>query len=265
MNHVRRRLLAGVLAGLVAGLVPVFAQSPSGGTLAVAAASDLQSVFPEIVSRFEKATGSKVNVSFGSSGNFFAQIQNGAPFDVYFSADVDYPLQLIASKQADTGSFYQYATGRIVLWTRKNSGIDVKAGLQTLRDAKVRRIAIANPQHAPYGKAAVAAMQSANVYDAAKPKLVFGENISQTAQLVDSGNAEAGIIALALALGPSLSASGTFAEIPASAHPPIEQAAVVVSASRQKALGQRFIDFLKTPDSLQLLRRFGFTPGPAAR
>ena len=229
--------------------------------LAVAAASDLQTVLPEVISRFEHVTGTKVNVSFGSSGNFFAQIQNGAPFDVYLSADIDYPRQLIASRHADADSLHQYATGRIVLWTRKAGGIDLRPGMQVLRDTRVRRIAIANPQHAPYGRAAVAAMQNAGLYEAVQPKLVLGENISQTAQLVDSGNADVGIIALALALGPALSASGTFAEIPATAHPPLAQAAVVVSASRQREVARSFLDFLKKPETLELLRRFGFAAG----
>src|SRR5262249_18312364 len=167
-----------------------------------------------------------VTVSFGSSGNFFAQIQDGAPFDVFFSADVDYPRQLVASGHAEAGSLSQYATGRIVLWTRKDTGMDVRRGLGILREARVRRIAIANPRHAPYGRAAVAALRHEHVYDAVESRLVMGENISQTAQLVDSGNADVGIIALSLALGPALRERGTYVEIPAAAYPPIEQAAV---------------------------------------
>ena len=123
----------------------------------------------------------------------------------------------------------RYATGRIVLWTRRDSGIDVMRGLAVLRDARVRRVAIANPEHAPYGRAAIAALRSDKLYDAVQGKLVLGENISQAAQFVESGNADVGIIALSLALGPALRSSGTYVQIPATAHPPIEQAAIVVA------------------------------------
>jgi molybdate transport system substrate-binding protein len=235
-------------------------EAQGGQTLTVAAASDLQSVFPELAGRFERETGARVTISFGSSGNSFAQIQNGAPFDLYFSADIDYPRQLVKSGHAEAASLYAYAVGRIVLWTRKDRGIDVTRGLSVLRDARVRRIAIANPQHAPYGRAAVAALRHENLYDSVQPRLVLGENISQTAQLVDSGNADVGIIALALALGSALRASGTYVVIPATAHAPIEQAAVVISASKNKAIARRFLAFVQQPSARELLQRFGFTP-----
>src|SRR5688572_32590617 len=226
--------------------------------LTVAAASDLQAALPEIISTFERESNATVTVSFGSSGNFFAQIQNGAPYDVYLSADIDYPKQLIASGHADGSSLYQYARGRLVLWTRKDSGVDISGGLRTLTDARVMRIAIANPKYAPYGRAAEAALRYEKIYDAVRGKLVLGENISQTAQLVDSGNASVGIIALSLALGPALRASGQFFAIPASAHPPIEQAAVVIAASKNKALAAALLAHLKRPEVAQRLHQFGF-------
>jgi molybdate transport system substrate-binding protein len=234
----------------------VSAQSSRG--LTVAAASDLQAALPEIVKGFEREAGATVTVSFGSSGNFFAQIQNGAPYDVYLSADIDYPRQLVASRHADASSLYRYATGRLVLWTRKDSGIDVSTGLRGLTNAQVTRIAIANPKYAPYGRAAEAALQHDQVYDAVRGKLVLGENISQTAQLADSGNASVGIIALSLALGPALRARGTYREIPADAHPPIEQAAVIVSASTRKPLAREFLAYLRRPEIVQRLHQFGF-------
>jgi molybdate transport system substrate-binding protein len=229
--------------------------------LTVAAASDLQAALPEVIRGFEREAQATVTVSFGSSGNFFAQIQNGAPYDVFFSADIDYPRQLITSKLADASSLFRYATGRIVLWTRNDSGIDVTRGLTVLRDARVTRIAIANPKLAPYGRAAEAALRHEKLYDEVRGKLVTGDNISQTAQLVDSGNATVGILALSLALGPSLRASGTYFEIPASAHPPIEQGAVIVSASRNKALAGQLVAYLKRPDVARVLHRFGFVAG----
>ena len=146
-----------------------------------------------------------------------------------------------------------------MLWTRKQSGIDVTRGLQVLTDARVKRIAIANPKFAPYGRAAEAALRQGALYEKVQSKLVLGDNISQTAQLVDSGNADVGIIALSLALGPALRASGTYAEIPASAHPPIEQAAVVISASKNKALARELLAYLQRPDVAELLHGFGFT------
>lgn len=233
--------------------------------LRAAAASDLQSAFSQLAAGFEREHQTTVTPSFGSSGNFFAQIQNGAPFDLFFSADVDYPKRLIDGRLADADSLYEYATGRIVIWTRNGGGVDVKKGLAVLRDARVRRVAIANPDHAPYGRAAVAAMKAANVYDAAQPKLVLGENISQTAQLADSGNADVGIIALALAMGPAMRASGSYLEIPATAHPPITQAVVVISSSRHKGAARAFIDSLRGRAARQIFENFGFVPPPALR
>jgi len=229
-----------------------------GQGLTVAAASDLQSVLPVIASQFERNTGQRVRLTFGSSGNFFTQIENGAPFDVLLSADVDYPRRLEASGRAERGSLHQYAVGRIVLWTRTDSGVDVTRGLSALADARVRRVAIANPEHAPYGRAAVAALRHEGLYDRVRGKFVLGENISQTAQFADSGSADVGLIALALALSPALRTSGTYFEIPESWHPPIEQAAVVLTASRQKSLARQFVEYLQTPEIVRILKSYGF-------
>jgi molybdate transport system substrate-binding protein len=226
--------------------------------VAVAAASDLQSVLPGIAAQFEKEAGQPVRLTFGSSGNFFAQIQNGAPFDLFLSADIDYPRRLESSGHAERGSLYEYAVGRIVLWTRRDSGIDVQRGLVALADARVRRIAIANPEHAPYGRAAVAALRHDHLYDRVKNKFVIGENISQTAQFADSGSADVGLIALALARSPALAKTGTYVEIPEAWHPAIEQAAVVLAASRQKTLAHQFLEYLKKPDVIQILKSYGF-------
>jgi len=257
-----RRIFAPlVLAALLGASAAVLGQS---GSLAIAAASDLQAVFPALVSGFEREAGMKAAVTFGSSGNFFAQIQNGAPFDLYFSADIDYPRRLAGSGYADAGTLYQYATGRIVLWTRQDSGIDIRRGLSVLRDARVRRIAIANPAVAPYGRAAAAALRSEKLYDAVQHKLVQGDNIAQTAQLADSGNADVAILAHSLALGPALAGSGTYVEIAATAHPPIEQAAIVVSASKNRAAAQRFLAYVKGPQAQALFKQYGFTTSTPA-
>jgi molybdate transport system substrate-binding protein len=247
--------LNGVLA--VACLL-LACRSASGQGLTVAAASDLQSALPVIAAQFEKETGQRVRLTFGSSGNFFTQIQNGAPFDVFLSADIDYPRRLEGSGEAERGSVHEYATGHLVLWTRKDSGIDLRRGLTVLADARVRRIAVANPEHAPYGRAAIAALRHEELYERVRDKFVLGENISQAAQFAESGGADVGLLALALALSPALKSSGTYIDIPESWHPPIAQAAVVLSSSRQKPLARQFIDYLKKPDTLRILQSYGF-------
>jgi len=226
--------------------------------LRIAAASDLQAALPGLAAQFEKDTGHRVAITFGSSGNFFTQLQNGAPFDLFLSADIDYPRQLERDGRAETGSVYEYATGRIVLWTRNESPIDLTRGLIVLTDPAVHKIAIANPEHAPYGRAAIAALRHEQVYERVQSKLVRGENISQAAQFVQSGNADVGIVALSVALAPAMKNSGRFVEIPERFYPPIDQAAVVVAASRQKAVAHQFVEFLKQPASVRTLQSFGF-------
>ena len=225
--------------------------------LRVAAAADLQFVFQEVSTRFQKETGHTVDLTFGSSGNFFSQIQNGAPFDMFFSADVDYPMKLEAAGLVEPGTLSRYATGRIVLWVRKESAIDVTHGLKTLADPIVRKISIANPEHAPYGRAAVAALQHEKVYDKVSEKFVFGENISQAAQFVESGNADAGILALSLALAPTLKREGKYYEIPRSFYPAVEQAAVILKSSKQKEVARQFLTFLKQPEIAEFMSRNG--------
>lgn len=234
--------------------------------LAIAAASDLQAALPEVVAEFQRATGRSVRVTYGSSGQFFAQIQNGAPFDLFFSADVEYPRRLEALGHADANTRYEYATGQLVLWATLRSGLDISRGLPVLQEARVRRVAIANPAHAPYGRAAVAALEHAGLLSAVRPKLVLGENIAQAAQFVVSGNAEAGIIALSVALTPSLKGVGTYISVPEGSYPPIEQAAVVLTRSSHQTASREFLDFMRRPGSQVILQRFGFrTPGAHQR
>ena len=247
--------LASVLAG---GIGEVTLPAQGRGALTVAAASDLQTALPVLTAAFERKTGIKTSLTFGSSGSFVAQIQNGAPFDVFFSADVEYPRHLAAGGHVEPGTVYEYATGRLVLWTRSDSRVDVARGLQILGDSRVRRIAIANPAVAPYGRAAAAALRSARVYDAVQAKLVFAENVSQAAQLAESGNADVALIGHALALDQRLKSVGRFEEIPAHAHPPIVQAAAIVAASKHKTEARALIDFMKSAEARTLLQSFGF-------
>jgi molybdate transport system substrate-binding protein len=187
----RRRLNVLAILGIT-----LICQLCAAQEITVAAAADLQSAMQDVAARFERETGKKVKVIFGSSGNFFQQIQNGAPFDMFFSANLDYPKKLEAAGLTEAGSYYQYAKGKIVVWVPKDSKINVSSGLQALLDPSVKKIAIANPLHAPYGQAAVSAMQKEGIYDKAKDKFVLGENISQTASFVVSGSADIGVVAL---------------------------------------------------------------------
>jgi molybdate transport system substrate-binding protein len=192
------------------------------------------------------------------------QIENGAPFDVFLSADIDYPRRLERAGLTERGTLFQYATGHIVLWTRNDSGIDLRGGLSVLTNANVRRVAIANPRHAPYGRAAVAALRHEQLYERVRSKLVLGENISQAAQFVQSGNAQVGVLALSLALAPALKAAGRYVAIPESFYPSIDQAAVVLATSRQKAIARQFMDFLKKPENVSMLESYGLAPPRAA-
>lgn len=230
--------------------------------ITVAAASDLQFAFHDIGERFEKDTGKHAKLIFGSSGNFFAQIQNGAPFDVFFSADIGYPQRLDAAGLVEPGTIYPYATGKIVLWVSNQSKLDLNRGLQVLLDPSIHKIAIANPEHAPYGRAAVAALRHESLYDQVSPKFVLGENISQAATFVVSGSADVGILALSLALAPSMKDKGRYMEIPADDYPAIEQGAVILKSSLHKDIARQFVEFIKTPPIQDLLRGYGFAvPG----
>lgn len=224
----------------------------------VAAAADLKFAMDKLSKDFEIKTGTKVDVTTGSSGNFFAQIQSGAPFDLFFSADMDYPKKLEASGFAEPGTLYEYALGEIVIWTPTNSPMNVaKDKWNALLDARIQKIAIANPSLAPYGRAAVAALQKAGIYERVKSRLVYGENISQAAEFVQSGNAQAGIIAHSLALSPGMK-DGNVWEIPADAYPPIEQGTVVLKSARNKTAALEFLNFVKSTAGRAILAKYGF-------
>jgi molybdate transport system substrate-binding protein len=244
---------------LLAGITCLAPDNAQAGEITVAAASDLQFVFKEVVTEFEKKTGNTVKLSLGSSGNFFAQLSNGAPFDLFFSADIGYPQKLEEAGLAEPGTLYLYAVGRIVVWVPQGSPIDVGAlGIKALQHASVRKIAIANPKHAPYGRAAVAAMEHFKVYDAVKDKLVMGENISQTAQFVQTGGADIGIIALSLAVAPAMKGTGVFREVPAEAYPRLEQGAVVLKAAKNAKAARVFLDYVRGPEGRGVFARYGF-------
>ena len=231
--------------------------------ITIAAASDLSFAFREIATEYENTTGNHVRLTLGSSGNFFAQIQNGAPFDLYFSADINYPKKLEEAGLVAPGSLYPYAIGRIVLWAGKDSHLDLSKGLVVLQEPTIKKIAIANPKHAPYGRAAVAAMEYFKVYDLVKDKLISGENISQAAQFVESGACDVGILALSLAAAPAMKSKGTYWEVPAEAHPALEQGAVILKQSKSPEAARQFLEFIQGPNGQEIMKRYGFViPSP---
>jgi molybdate transport system substrate-binding protein len=250
--NVRRLSLIAVLA------VSCISQLCIAQEITVAAAADLQFAMQDVAARFQKETGKTVKLTYGSSGNFFQQIQNGAPFDVFFSANLDYAKKLDAAGLTEPGSYYPYAKGKIVIWVRNDSKLDLSSGMQALLDPSIKKIAVANPEHAPYGQAAVAAMQNDKIYEKVKDKFVLGENISQTASFVVSGGADVGIVALALALSPNMKDKGRYVEVPAGEYPPIEQACVILASSKNKETARQFLAFIKTPAIGDLLRSYGF-------
>jgi molybdate transport system substrate-binding protein len=225
----------------------------------VAAAADLKFALDELAAQYEKQKGRKVDISYGSSGNFFAQIQNGAPFDMFFSADIEYPRKLEATRLAEPGTLYEYAVGRIVIWMPRESRADLaNLGWKALLDPSVEKIAIANPEHAPYGRAAVSALRNTGIYEQVRAKLVYGENIAQAAQFVASGNAQAGILALSLAVSPPMR-EGKRWEIPSTMYAPIEQAAVILKSAKDKEGARDFLAFLKSGAGQRILESYGFT------
>lgn len=226
--------------------------------LRVAAAADLKFAMEELSKEFESEKGTKVDVTSGSSGNFFAQIQSGPPFDLFFSADMEYPKRLEAEGFTEPGTLYEYALGQIVIWAPASSRVDVALDKwNSLLESRIQKIAIANPALAPYGRAAVAALQKAGIYERVKTKLVYGESISQAAQFVQSGNAQAGVIARSVTLSPGMK-DGKAWEIPADMYPPIEQGAVVLKNAKDKIDAAAFLEFVKTAAGRAILEKYGF-------
>jgi molybdate transport system substrate-binding protein len=226
----------------------------------IAAAADLKFAMDDIVLAFKMNNPSdEFDVIYGSSGKFHTQIQQGAPYDLYFSADIAYPLELAKTGFA-ASAVKPYAVGRIVLWSASMDAS--KITLDSLTDPKISRIAIANPKHAPYGKRAEEALRASGVWDKIEPKLVYGENIAQTAQYVQTGNAQVGIIALALAISPELANRGGYWLIPDTLHTPLTQAFVITKRAEGNAAARRFADFMSSKSARVVMGKYGFTlPG----
>jgi len=226
----------------------------------VAAAADMSAALPELAAAYTKKNGQAIKLSFGASGNLTNQIRNGAPFDIFFSADEQYPQQLIAEGLASKDTLYRYAVGRLVLWVPADSPLDLsKLGSNALLDPSVKKISIANPATAPYGRAAEAVLKHFGIYDQVASRLVLGENVSQAAQFVESGNAQAGLIALSHALAPAMKDKGRYWPVPLDAYPTLNQAAVVLSRSRQQDAARKFLEFMRTSEATSLLSNYGFS------
>ncbi|MDX2169151.1 MAG: molybdate ABC transporter substrate-binding protein [Deltaproteobacteria bacterium] len=261
----RQRVVASAIALLLsASSAPHGATAAESGAAArrvnVAAAADLKFAFDEIAAAFHAANPSiEVLPTYGSSGNFFAQLSNKAPFDLYLSADIAYPKKLIEQGQGVADTAFNYAFGEIVVWVPKASALDVEQrGIEALLDPSAKKIAIANPQHAPYGRAAEAALKTLGVYDTVKDRLVLGENIAQTAQFVSSGAADVGIIALSLAVAPPMRDAGRFWRVPTDAYPPIEQGGVILQWAADRAAADALRAFMLGSEGRKILERYGF-------
>jgi molybdate transport system substrate-binding protein len=224
----------------------------------IAAASDLKFAMDEIITQFKKANPvDDINVIYGSSGKMFTQIQQDAPYDLYFSADISYPEKLAAAGFA-AGPTTPYAFGRIVLWSPKAQLDASKLSLEDLTRADITRIAIANPKHAPYGKRAEEALRSKNLMDKVEPKLVYGENIAQTAQFVQTGNAQVGIIALSLALSEALSKQGGYWLIPDTLHKPLKQGYIITKRAENNQLAKKFSAYISSAEARKIMVKYGF-------
>ncbi len=262
-------LLIGVaVAGLgVLGCAPAKPPASSANpprVLAVAAAADLKFAFDDIAAAFGRAHPDiEVRPTYGSSGNFFAQLQNRAPFDLFLSADVDYPRRLIDQGYAKPDSLFVYAVGHLVLWVPRQSGLALEQlGTTALLDPAVRKIAIANPRFAPYGRAAEASLKKLGLYDRVRDRLVLGDNVAQAAQFVQTGAADVGIIGLSQALAPTLRDAGRYWEIPTDTYPRMEQGGVILSWAKDRAAAETLRAFLTGAEGRALLRRHGFSlPG----
>lgn len=241
----------------------LFVATAHAEKVTVAAAADLKFAMDEIVATFKTTNpADEVEVIYGSSGKFHTQIQQGAPYDLYFSADIGFPRELAKTDLA-ASEVESYAFGRIVLWSASMDASNMT--LASLADPKIARIAIANPKHAPYGKRAEEALRASGLWDKVEPKLVYGENIAHAAQFVQTGNAQVGIIALALAVNPELSSKGGYWLIPDNLHEPLEQGFIITKRAEGSALAHRFADYMGSQPARAVMTKYGFAlPGEVA-
>jgi molybdate transport system substrate-binding protein len=259
LNHIK--LFIAVAGALLASAGCRGAETAprSKGHVRVAAAADLNAALGALIEKFGESHDVDVTVSYGSSGTFYTQLLNRAPFDLFLSADIDYPRQLAARGLTIPDGEFTYAVGRLVVWVRASSAMDpARDGLQSLLGSAVEHVAIANPEHAPYGRAAMAALQTDGILDRVRSKLVYGENVAQALQFVQSGAAEAGIVALSLALAPNLKDQGRWAEIPLTAYPRMEQGGTILQWAADVESAKALRAFVLGADGRALLKQYGF-------
>ena len=244
---------------LISALGALALSAQAAEPLLVAVASDMAYSVDELGAAFvSKVPGAQIKFTTGASGNLFAQITHGAPFDVFLSADIMYPQRLAAEGAAERATLSTYAIGRLAVWS-VDPRFDLSQGLRVFNDARLTRLAIANPDVAPYGKAAKAALQAYGFWDAVKDKLVLGENVAQTAQFVQTGNAQLGIVSYATVLSPKMKGVGTYYLLPETGSAPIEQGAIVTRHGKDNPLAPRFMQFMQSPAAREILLRHGFT------
>jgi molybdate transport system substrate-binding protein len=261
----RARSTLMLLVALAAAPSHVAAEAPRK-SLSIAAAANLKVALEQIIAAFkEKNPGAEVAASYGASGTFFAQIQNGAPFDLFLAADAELPAKVAASGLSSGGAF-PYALGKLVVWVPSSSKLNLdREGLKALLDPSVTRLAIGNPAVAPYGVAAKEALSSAGLYDSVKDKLVLGQNIGQAAQFAQSGNAQAAMLPLSLAMAPPLGSEGRYTLVPPSSYKDIEQRGVVLKGTKAPELAKAFAAFLLGRDGRAILEKSGYGLPPAAK
>lgn len=252
-----------VVSGCAGAAPAMNATSPNvpdgSAVVTIAAAADLKFALDEIVSLAKKDDPSlRIQVTYGSSGTFLQQIENGAPFDVFLSADLSYPQLLVDAGLASDDDLFPYAVGRLVLWVPEGSDLNPADGMSVLAEPTVRRVAIANPEHAPYGKAAVAALQTTGLYDQVSSKFVLGENVAQAAEFVQSGNADAGIVAKSLVLSDPLKEVGRWAELPLDSYPQLDQGGVILGDAAHPDGARAFRDVMISDAGTAILSRYGF-------
>ncbi|MEZ6092251.1 MAG: molybdate ABC transporter substrate-binding protein [Pirellulaceae bacterium] len=238
------------------------AKSPRRQRLTIAAAANLMFALEDIKSAFERMHANvEIDATYGSSGNLHAQLSQGASMDVFFSADTTYPRRLVEAGLASEDAFFRYASGRIVIWVTNDSALDLNVlGIDAVTDTSVKKVAIANPRFAPYGVAAVEAMKSLEVYEATKERLVFAENVTQAAHFGESDAADVGVLALSLALSPELRHNGKYWEVPADAHQPIDQAAVILDRCKNLDAAKQLRAFVVGAEGQSILARHGYLP-----
>ncbi|HEX5394572.1 MAG TPA: molybdate ABC transporter substrate-binding protein [Rhodocyclaceae bacterium] len=249
-----------LIKALLLGSLMLLASVAHAEKITIAAAADLKFAMDEIVAGFKKSNPSEeIDVIYGSSGKFHTQIEQGAPYDLFFSADIGFPRELV-EKKLSASPVIPYAVGRIVLWSPLLDAS--RMTLESLLDPKIMRIAIANPKHAPYGKRAEEALRAAGLWDKVEPKLVYGENIAQTAQYVQTGNVQIGVIALSLAVNADLASKGGYYLIPEKLHQPLEQGFIITKRAESNGLAKRFADYMGTKPVRTIMVRYGFVlPG----